>query len=765
MDLYLEVDMANFNVEVNQNAEISIKLPVAKNWDEQLRIMEDYTTTHQKFSADNKAKREVECLKVLYPVLFRPIESHDWIAGRLDFLPIGFGAVTSVGGVGHYCVFKKLRAFQQAAPDEQSFAKVEALYQYWLNHDTKTLFCNEHLQSPYVGAFIDVDYPMIATARLSGMMLDYDQLVNVGLNGLVKRISDRLIEEPDNAFLLNSIEAINVVKVSLQALADQVEATYLSSLDHDPKWQMIRDDLVYLVDHRPATFHQAIQLFWVYAVLSGSINYGRMDDCLGPFLSRDLAEGLIDENTAKAYLKSLWTLIENRRTTVNGRIICGGEGRKNPIEADLFTTLAIEVTRECRYVEPQFTLRFSTKTDPKIMDLAYQCISEGVTYPTLYNDDVNIPAVEYGLNVDHETAKQYVPFGCGEFVIAKQSVGTPNICINLLKILSIVLNDGVDPMDNIRKTPFDLVPMRQIESFEQLVDQYHRLLDFYLDLAVEAQYQSYGTMNGQVSFLLASILTDDCIERGKSILDGGVRYLGGTNETYGNINVSDSLYAIKKLVFDEKRYDLVTLQAAVLANFEGCETIRKALWKTEKYGNDIKAVDNLANQLYEYVAIGNRERGLKRGMDYFLIVISNNQTNSDWGLKTAASLDGRYQGQYMNPANNPQGGADQSGPTAMLNSLTKFNAKYHGGSVQNIKLSPTLFKKNYEQVKQLFNTYFKRGGCQLMVSVVDKATLLDAQAHPELYPSLIVRVSGFSAIFVNLDKHVQAELLSRHTYE
>ena len=118
----------------------------------------------------------------------------------------------------------------------------------------------------------------------------------------------------------------------------------------------------------------------------------------------------------------------------------------------------------------------------------------------------------------------------------------------------------------------------------------------------------------------------------------------------------------------------------------------------------------------------------------------------------------------MNPANNPQGGADKSGPTATLNSLTKFNAKYHGGSVQNIKFTPTMFNDDREKIKFLFRTYFKKGGCQLMVTVVDKGILEDAVIHPELYPNLIVRVSGFSAIFVNLGADIQQELLSRVLY-
>jgi len=340
------------------------------------------------------------------------------------------------------------------------------------------------------------------------------------------------------------------------------------------------------------------------------------------------------------------------------------------------------------------------------------------------------------------------------------------VCINLLKILTIFMNAGIDPMDNKNKSGGQpLKALEQYDTFAKFYGGYKEFLDYYLDLSLYAQYHSYEVMNQHVSFLFSSILTDDCIERGKALLDGGVRYLGGTNETYGNINTSDSLWAIKHLVYDTKKYTLRQLHEAVLADFVGYEDIRKACLACDKYGNDLDTADEMANDLYEFVAKGVRERGIKAGMQYFLIVISNNSMNSDWGNTTAATPDGRGKGMYMNPANNPQGGADKSGPTAMLNSLAKFDAKYHGGSVQNIKFTPSMFNNNKALIKQLMQVYFKKGGCHLMVTVVDKETLEDAVVHPDKYPNLIVRVSGFSAVFVNLPPNVQAELLSRMTYD
>jgi pyruvate-formate lyase len=608
---------------------------------------------------------------------------------------------------------------------------------------------------------------MIATARLSGMMLDYPKLLEKGIGGLRRDIEKGLVSQPHNSFYLAALDCLDIfVDCTINLQKNALEQMKQCDEKRKRELEIIYNGLEKIKFDQPETFHEALQLCWLFALLSGVINYGRLDDYLGPFLSADLDSGRLTEEEAYRYLHSLWTMIENRRTTVNGRVIVGGRGRKHPKEADRFLHLAMKVAKNCRYVEPQFTLRVDRDTSDEIWNEALEALGAGATYPTLYNDEINVPAVAYGMRIDEKAAEQYVPFGCTEFVIQGQSTGTPNICINLLKLLTIFMNHGTDPMDGKYKAgPVKIKPLEEFADFDDFYGNYKELLDYYIDLSAKAQYYSYELMNRHVGFVFSSILTKDCIARGKTILDGGVRYLGGTNETYGNINTSDSLYVIKELVFLKEKYTLTQIHEAMLANFEGYETLRKDCLACDKYGNDLDTADGLANDLYEFVAKGVRNRGIEIGMQYFLIVISNNQLNTEWGEQTAASPDGRLRGMYMNPANNPQGGANKNGPTAMLNSLAKFDAKYHGGSVQNIKFSPSMFQEKREVIKSLFKTYFARGGCHLMVTVVDKGVLEEAIRHPDQYPDLIVRVSGFSAVFVDLAPNIQQELLSRVLYD
>lgn len=399
----------------------------------------------------------------------------------------------------------------------------------------------------------------MATARLSGMMLDYQKLMKLGINGII----DLLKEKNQNEFIKASIDAMillkDVIERQKELVNEAIERT--NNINRKSELTLMYNSLDYIKENKPKTFHQALQLFWIYALCAGVINYGRMDIVLGPYLKHDLDNHIISEEEAYHYIKSLWLMIENRQTTVNGRIIVGGTGRENEEACDMFTRLCLKVCKDTRYVEPQFTLRLYKNTPKDIKDLAYECIASGATYPTLYNDEINIPAVEYAMNIDRKKAEQYVPFGCGEFVIQGKSVGTPNTLLNLVKIMQLALNEGYDPMDHIYKAgPIKVKPLSEMKTFDDFYNQYKKLLDYYFDLSVEAQLHSYKVMNQEVSFLFTSILMDDCINREKSLLDGGVEILGGTNETYGNINSSDALYAIKTLVYDQKKIYIRTIK-------------------------------------------------------------------------------------------------------------------------------------------------------------------------------------------------------------
>ncbi|MGR5294313.1 pyruvate formate lyase family protein [Vibrio mediterranei] len=747
--------------------DVNKKIPCEKPAIMQLEIMEAYTRAHQ--SKENLYKREVACLSELYPVLFRQIESDDIVVGRLDALPIGFGSVTSVGGVGHYCNFDKLEAFKTELSSEEH-SRVDVLLDYWKERDTRSIYFRQTLTDSTLGKFVDVNYPAIATARLSGMYLDYNKLIDNGIGGMRRLIGDKL----DSARACDDTKAIalhesflgcfdiveQVIDHHIKLCAKELEVT--TDLTRKHQMSDLIDALNAIRNDKPQTFLQGIQLSWLYSLCSGVVNFGRMDDYLGDLLVADLEAGRITERQAINYIRSHYRLIEARKTTVNGRVVVGGLGRRNPETADVYCKLAIQAVRENKDTEPQFTLRIYKGMNQDVYQDALAAIGEGLTYPILYNDDVNVPAVMNSMQISEQDAQHYVPFGCGEFVLSGKSVGTPNTCINILKILNIALTGGTDFWDGQNKSGgTTLLQPEQVTSFDDVVKNYKDLLDFYIELTSKAQAFSYQVMNQEVGFLFTSILTDDCIGRSKALLDGGVYKLGGTNETYGNTNAYDSLAAIKKVIFEDKKYSYSELIQALRVNFDGYDRMKYDLINAPKFGNDDAYVDDIAVEMHEYICNGIKNTAAKVGMDSYLVVIINNQVNTEWGRATSASADGRHTGVYMSNANNPQSGADKNGPTAMLNSLAKLKAEVHAGSVQNMKFSKNMYQNKRMIVEALLDGYFEQGGPQIMVSVVGKGELEDAYHNPEKHPNLVVRVGGFSAKFVNLDKDVQLEILNR----
>ena len=753
-------------VKKNQtNVAVAPKEPLYITPYEHLQTILDYTKAHSKYTKEQKFQRELDCLSTLFPKVFRPMYEDDLILGRFDALVIGFGSVTSVGGPGHYCNFDQLDKLSKTLGSEHD-KEFEYLRQYWKENDTREIFYKEKLQGDVLGRFVDVLFPAIITARFSGMYLKYNLLLDYGIAGLKELILSKKTENPDSSSEYDSmIQALSLLQTVIKHHITEVE-TKLQTENLSPKRKIQMERLLVALhkieNDKADSFVSAMQLAWLYSSLAGVVNFGRMDDYLGDYLVNDLKNGVLTEQEAIEYIECQWRLIEVKRTNVNGRVLVGGKGRRNPENADVFCRLSIEATKRANLVEPQFTLRIYEGMNQDIYNQALDCIGAGTTYPILYNDDVNIPAVMNAMQVDEKMAEQYAPFGCGEFVLSGQGIGTPNSCLNVLKILTIMIHDGIDQWDYKNKYgTLEMKKMKDITTFEEFFAEYKKLLKYYIELTGDAHAFSYKSMNDQVGFIFTSILTDDCISRGKMTLDGGVKHLGGTNEMYGNMNAADSLVAIKKLVFEEKKYTLETIQKVLEKDFDNHLDLKQEFVDAPKYGNDDDYADEIAKDLHEYICNEIRNLAPKIGLDSWLVVVINNQVNTEWGRATASSPDGRIAGLYMSNGNNPQSGADLNGPTAMLNSLAKMRADIHAGSVQNIKFSKRIFNKDRNNIKALFHTYFKKGGPQLMVTVVGAEELQAAYQNPEAYKNLTVRVGGFSARFVNLEDDVQREILAR----
>jgi pyruvate-formate lyase len=390
-------------------------------------------------------------------------------------------------------------------------------------------------------------------------------------------------------------------------------------------------------------------------------------------------------------------------------------------------------------------------------------IGDGCSFPLMYNDDINVPAVQRAFNVSDEEAIHYMPFGCGEYVLNHRSFGTPSGVINLLQALQVTLHKGINPTTG-KKMGIPGIEKLEFDSFEMLWETYKQQVEYHVDQLALQEELEYKKAAEIAPHLMFSLLYDDCIDRGKPIFDGGIRYLGGTLETYGNTNTADSFTAIKKLVFEEKRFSLDALVTMMDANFKGYEKERKWMLDAPKYGNDNDYADEMLLEVDNHVFNATRDQRLKTGLHSYLVVNINNNANTVMGGFTAASPDGRAEFTYMANANTPTGGMDKNGITAMMNSIVKPDPGLHAGMVQNMKFSKSMFNENREIVDAVLKTYFEKGGTQCMISVMGREDLELALLEPEKYSNLIVRVGGYSAKWVDLPKDIQAEILSRTMY-
>lgn len=710
-----------------------------------IAYLDRVTTAHQAATAAGLAPALVEAavLAEQIPACFQPPRRGDLIAGRCQFPPVGFSP--EPGGCGWYCRADVLERWSVLADtDAGERAVIARTLAWWRPHHTAAGLraCVPAEADDLFPAHNYYEGPGACWAlfRLGGCQLDFPTLLADGLPGLRRRLAAARRAEADAAFLAGLERTVDILAATLDGLAGQARG----ATDDDLELLAMADACAAVAAGRPRTLRQAMQLGWIAACAAGTLNYGRMDDWLGPFLAADLADGRLDEAGAQRLVDDLWRLIAGRATIFNGRVAIGGLGRRDPLQADRFALLAIRATRRLRGIEPQLTLRFHPGQDPALMDEALAALGEGCTYPLLYNDAVNVPAVERAFAIPRALAESYLPYGCGEYMLDHASLGTPNAIVNCAALLLRALDEA--PAD---------------AAFAQVVAGYQALVERAAEACAAVQAATYRLAAGAGAFLPLSLLTDDCIARGRALLDGGVRHLGGTWETYGNTTVADSLVALRTVVYEQRRASLAEVRTALAADWRGHEALWHRLHRAPKFGNDDPDADDLLCRLHDHLCRATAAAGRRHGLDSFLVVVVNNKANTQLGWSTGATPDGRCAGMPLTNGNCPNPGCDREGPSALLASLAKPDPGLHAGAVQHLKLARSWFAGGHGQVQALLAGYWAAGGAQLIITVSDPGELQAAMERPEDYGHLLVRVGGFSARFVDLPRNVQAEVAAR----
>ncbi len=737
-----------------------------------------FTETYRRHEDDPIAIREAMCLRAMYPWRLLKIREEDVFAGRQRCGLVGFAL--ELGGVGtdyrtdvpelrsgggriYYCredeILDKLSDIRVS---EARRRQVHEMLDFWRDRTTVAR-ADRRLPEKVLRA---VRNPIASgNCRLAGVLPDLAKLVRLGLPGLREEIQtarDSSRDSDADALFHGMQTALEVVEEVCHHYADQARAKS-GQQDRPPRAEELSEmgDVLERITRRPPeTMREAIQLLWIYALVSCTLNYGRLDVALGDFYVRDLESGRLTEAEALRLLQAFWSLIADRNSLYNSRVILGGRGRPNVENADRFALLAMEATRTVLESEPQLSLRLHSGMNPALEEKALDMLGEGRTYPILYNDDVNVPAVAHCFRVPEPVAEHYLPYGCGEYALDHRSFGSPNCAINLLKALEATLHNG---RDAVTGEPLGLAlgEFEDFETFEDLFHAYCRQVDYYAEMLVRRHVLEYETEREEAAFLLISLLYDDCVERGRPLVDGGARYLGAIFESFGMVNAADSLTAIKSLVYERGTLTPNQLLAILDADFEGSRREQKLLLNAPKYGNDEADADRMMSRVCEQACTAFRDRADEAGLHYCAIVNINNSSNVRKGRECAASADGRRAGEPLANGNTPTAGRDHKGFTALLNSLVTPDPRLHAGFVQNMKLSKRMFREHRPKVETALDTYFARGGTQAMITCVSREDLENAMEEPEKYPNLMVRVGGFSARFVELGRDVQLDILKR----
>jgi formate C-acetyltransferase len=535
--------------------------------------------------------------------------------------------------------------------------------------------------------------------------------------------------------------------------------------------------------HAPRNFWEAIQMYWFVHLgtiteLNGwdAMNPGHFDQHLAPFYERETAEGTLTREQAKELISCFWIKVNNHPAPPKVGITARESGTYNDFTninigglkgdgsdgTSEVSYIMLEVIAELHILQPGNSVHISAKTPEKFLHAAMQVIRQGHGYPSVFNPDIYIPELlRQGKSL--EDAREGGCSGCIEVGAFGKEAFLLTGYLNVPKILEVTLNNGIDPVTG-KVAGIETGDPRLFENFETLYDAFLKQLHFVVDqkMRVSNYIDRMFAKYAPAPFL--SVVIDDCIAKGRDYYDGGPRYNTSYIQCCGLGTVTDSLAALKKHVFEDKSYPMARVLKAVLHNFAGEEALRQTIInRTPFFGNDDDYADNIAVKIYnDLVAAIDGKPNIKPGGKYHLNMLSTT-CHVYFGKVTGATPNGRLAGKSISDGTSPSHGADTHGPSAVIKSLTRLDHVKSGGTLLNQRFLPGLLRKEEDMKKlgQLIRSYFTLGGHHIQFNIVDTATLLAAQACPEDYKDLLVRMAGYSDYFNDMNADLQQEIIER----
>ncbi|WP_461204825.1 trans-4-hydroxy-L-proline dehydratase [Clostridium sp. DL1XJH146] len=534
--------------------------------------------------------------------------------------------------------------------------------------------------------------------------------------------------------------------------------------------------------HKPQTFMQAVQMYWFahIGVTSELNNWdayspGRIDQHLNPFYKKDINEGILTREKAQEILECLWikfnnqpsppkvgvTLKESGTYTDFANINTGGITEDGHDGINEVSYLILDTMDEMKLLQPSSNVQISKKTPEAFIKRACEISRKGWGQPAFYNTEAIIQELlNAGKSI--EDARQGGTSGCVETGAYGKEAYILTGYFNLPKILEITLNNGFDPVSK-KQLGLQLGNAEDFKSYYELFQAYKKQMKHFVDIKVEGNNIIEKIYAEYMPAPFLSILTDDCISRAKDYNAGGARYNVNYIQGVGIGTITDSLTAIKYNVFDKEKFTMSELMNALKNNFVGYEKLHNlVLNKTPKYGND----DNYADDIMKEVFFAYRDevtgRPTVKGGTCRINMLPTT-CHVYFGSVMTASANGRLAHKPVSEGISPEKGADTNGPTAVIKSAAKMDHLSTGGTLLNQKFTPSVVEgeQGLNNMSSLVKSYFTMDGHHIQFNVIDRQLLLDAQANPQDYNDLIVRVAGYSDHFNNLDKALQDEIIYR----
>jgi formate C-acetyltransferase len=534
--------------------------------------------------------------------------------------------------------------------------------------------------------------------------------------------------------------------------------------------------------HAPRDFWEALQAYWFVhlGVITefntwDSFSPGHLDQHLYPFYKKGLEDGTLTCDQAKELLQCLWVKFNNHPAPPKVGVTAAESGTYADFAAiDLggvkldgsdgvneVTYLILDVIEEMRLIQPSSNIQLSKKSPDRFLKRAVEIIRQGWGQPSVFNADLIVDElIRQGKSV--EDARSGGTSGCVETGCFGKEAYILTGYFNLPKVMEIALNNGVDPRTGL-KIGLETGDPTQFESFEKLFDAFKKQLSHFVDIKIKGSNIIERLYANYMPAPFLSILIDDCIRQRKDYHDGGARYNSNYIMGVGIGTLTDSLAAIKYHIFDEKTMTMKELLQALKDNFAAQEKSRLMLWNnTPKYGNDDDYADNLLKDSFNafYDAINGRKN--VRGGLYRVNYLSTT-CHVYFGSVTGATADGRRASEPLSEGVSPVQGADRHGPTSVIKSVAKMDQVRTGGTLLNQKFTPMLLEGDdgLQNLAHLVRSYFKLDGHHVQFNVVSAETLRAAQASPEKYRDLIVRVAGYSDYFCDLTRSLQDDIIAR----